>query len=102
MLMLMGGKGNISVTANVAPRLMHELCVAAMADDVNRTREIQYQLIAVHKAMFTEANPIPVKWALHEMGKIDSGIRLPLLPMSVSLRENLKNELIQVGLIKAD
>ena len=52
--------------------------------------------------MFVEPNPIPVKWALHEMGKIDSGIRLPLLPMSVSLRENLKNELIQVGLIKAD
>ena len=81
MLMLMGGKGNISVTANIAPRLMHELCIAAMSDDVKRTREIQYQLIAVHKAMFSEANPIPVKWALHEMGKITAGIRLPLTPL---------------------
>lgn len=70
MLMLMGGKGNISVTANIAPRLMHELCQAAMSDDVVKTRAIQYQLLAVHKAMFTEANPIPVKWALHEMGKV--------------------------------
>lgn len=99
MLMLMGGKGNISVTANVAPRLMHELSVAAMSDDVKRTREIQYQLIAVHKAMFTEANPIPVKWALHEMGKITAGIRLPLTPLSTSLREPLKAALKQAKLL---
>ena len=99
MLMLMGGKGNISVTANIAPRLMHELCVAAMSDDVKRTREIQYQLIAVHKAMFTEANPIPVKWALHEMGKITAGIRLPLTPLSNSLREPLKAALKQANLL---
>jgi len=99
MLMLMGGKGNISVTANIAPRLMYELCVAAMSDDVKRTREIQYQLIAVHKAMFTEANPIPVKWALHEMGKITAGIRLPLTPLSNSLREPLKAALKQANLL---
>jgi 4-hydroxy-tetrahydrodipicolinate synthase len=99
MLMLMGGKGNISVTANVAPRLMHALCVAAMSDDVKKTREIQYQLLAVHKAMFTEANPIPVKWALHEMGKITAGIRLPLTPLSASLREPLKAALKQANLI---
>ncbi len=99
MLMLMGGKGNISVTANVAPRLMHELCTTAMSDDVKRTREIQYQLIAVHKAMFTEANPIPVKWALHEMGKITAGIRLPLTPLSTSLREPLKAALKQANLL---
>jgi len=99
MLMLMGGKGNISVTANVAPRLMHELCAAAMSDDVKKTREIQYQLLAVHKAMFTEANPIPVKWALHEMGKITAGIRLPLTPLSISLREPLKAALKQADLI---
>ncbi len=86
MLMLMGGKGNISVTANIAPRLMHELCMAAMTDDVVKARAIQFQLLSVHKAMFTEANPIPVKWALHEMGKITSGIRLPLTRLSVSLR----------------
>ena len=99
MLMLMGGKGNISVTANVAPRLMHELCAAAMSDDVKKTREIQYKLLAVHKAMFTEANPIPVKWALHEMGKITAGIRLPLTPLSTSLREPLKAALKQADLI---
>jgi 4-hydroxy-tetrahydrodipicolinate synthase len=99
MLMLMGGKGNISVTANVAPCLMHELCVAAMSDDVKRTRQIQYQLIAVHKAMFTEANPIPVKWALHEMGKITAGIRLPLTPLSNALREPLKAALKQANLL---
>ncbi|MBU3606578.1 4-hydroxy-tetrahydrodipicolinate synthase [Polynucleobacter sp. MWH-Creno-3A4] len=99
MLMLMGGKGNISVTANVAPRLMHELCVAAMSDDVKKTREIQYKLLAVHKAMFIEANPIPVKWALHEMGKITAGIRLPLTPLSATLREPLKAALKQANLI---
>ena len=99
MLMLMGAQGNISVTANVAPRLMHELCVAAMSDDVKKTREIQYKLLAVHKAMFTEANPIPVKWALHEMGKITAGIRLPLTPLSISLREPLRAALKQANLI---
>ena len=99
MPMLMGGKGNISVTANVAPRLMHELCVAAMSDDVQKTREIQYKLISVHKAMFIEANPIPVKWALHQMGKITSGIRLPLTPLSEPLREPLKAALKQAGLL---
>ena len=99
MLMLMGGKGNISVTANVAPRLMHELCVAAMSDDVKKTRDIQYKLLAVHKAMFTEANPIPVKWALHEMGKITAGIRLPLTPLSAPLRASLKAALKQADLI---
>lgn len=99
MLMLMGGKGNISVTANVAPRLMHDLCVAATSDDVKRTREIQYQLLAIHKAMFVEANPIPVKWALHEMGKITAGIRLPLTPLSANLREPLKIALKQAGLL---
>jgi 4-hydroxy-tetrahydrodipicolinate synthase len=99
MLMLMGGKGNISVTANIAPRLMHELCVAAMSDDVVKARAIQYQLLAVHKAMFTEANPIPVKWALHEMGKITAGIRLPLTPLSASLREPLKTAMKQAGLL---
>jgi 4-hydroxy-tetrahydrodipicolinate synthase len=99
MLMLMGAQGNISVTANVAPRLMHELCLAAMSDDVKKTREIQYQLLAVHKAMFTEANPIPVKWALHEMGMITAGIRLPLTPLSISLREPLRAALKQANLI---
>ena len=98
-LMLMGGHGNISVTANVAPRLMSELCKAAIAGDAKRAREIQYRLLNVHKMMFIEANPIPVKWALHQMGKIPSGIRLPLTPLSQSLREPLKQALQQAGLL---
>jgi 4-hydroxy-tetrahydrodipicolinate synthase len=98
-LMLMGGHGNISVTANVAPRLMSELCKSAIAGDAKRAREIQYRLLNVHKMMFIEANPIPVKWALHQMGKIPSGIRLPLTPLSQTLREPLKQALQQAGLM---
>ena len=99
MLMLMGGQGNISVTANVAPRLMHELCLAAMNGELARTRDLQFRLFALHKAMFIEANPIPVKWALHAMGKISPGIRLPLTPLSPALREPLVTTLNQLGLL---
>jgi len=99
MLMLMGGQGNISVTANVAPRLMHELCLAAMNGELARTRDLQFRLFALHKAMFIEANPIPVKWALHAMGKITRGIRLPLTPLSPALREPLVTTLNQLGLL---
>ena len=98
-LMLMGGYGNISVTANVAPRLMSDLCQAAIAGDTMRARAIQYRLLAVHKMMFIEANPIPVKWALHQMGKMQSGIRLPLTPLSPALREPLKQTLQHAGLL---
>ena len=99
MLMLMGGQCNISVTANVAPRLMHDLCAAAMSGNLDRTRDLQFQLFALHKAMFIEANPIPVKWALHAMGKITAGIRLPLTPLSPALRESLVATLKQLGLL---
>jgi 4-hydroxy-tetrahydrodipicolinate synthase len=78
---------------------MHDLCLAAMSDDVIRTRAIQYQLLAVHQVLFSEANPIPVKWALHEMGKIRAGIRLPLTPLSAVLREPLKMAMKQAGLL---
>ena len=98
-LMLMGGHGNISVTANVAPRLMGALCKAAIAGDSQKARSIQYQLLAVHKMMFIEANPIPVKWALHQMGKMEAGIRLPLTPLSQDLREPLKQALQNAGLV---
>ncbi|MCQ8897201.1 4-hydroxy-tetrahydrodipicolinate synthase [Limnobacter humi] len=77
-LMLMGGKGNISVTANVAPRLMHQLCVAAMAGDAQTAHAINLSLLDLHKAMFCQANPIPVKYALAKMGLMAPGIRLPL------------------------
>lgn len=98
-LMLMGGHGNISVTANVAPKNMAQLCHAAMTGDLVTARNEQMHLLKLHQMMFMEPNPIPVKWALYQMGKIDSGIRLPLLPMSIALQDNLKNELRHTGLI---
>jgi 4-hydroxy-tetrahydrodipicolinate synthase len=82
--MLCGGKGNISVTANVAPRLMHELCVAAMAGDVQKAMEIQFKLMPVHKNLFVEANPIPVKWAMARMGLCGGTLRLPMTELSKS------------------
>lgn len=83
-LMLCGGHGNISVTANVAPRLMHELCVAAMNGDVARAMTIQRRLMPVHKNLFIEANPIPVKWAMSRMGLCDTTMRLPMTALSAT------------------
>lgn len=80
--MLAGGGGVISVTANVAPALMHDMCAAALARDRARTQELDVLLAPLHKALFLESNPIPVKWALKEMGLIGAGIRLPLTPLS--------------------
>ena len=77
-LMLMGGQGNVSVSANIAPRLMHELCVAAIAGDVKRAMAIQLQLLPVHKQLFVEANPIPVKWAMKRLGLCNDAMRLPM------------------------
>ncbi|MGB9355072.1 MAG: 4-hydroxy-tetrahydrodipicolinate synthase, partial [Azonexus sp.] len=79
---MLGFHGNISVTANVAPRLMHEMCVAAAAGDVARAREIQFKLLGLHRDLFCEANPIPVKWAVQQLGLMPGGIRLPLTPLS--------------------
>ena len=81
-LMLCGGKGNVSVTANVAPRLMHELCVAAIAGDVKKAMDIQFKLMPVHKNLFVEANPIPVKWAMARMGLCGGTLRLPMTELS--------------------
>ncbi len=81
-LMLCGGKGNVSVTANVAPRLMHELCVAAIAGDVKKAMGIQFKLMPVHKNLFVEANPIPVKWAMARMGLCGGALRLPMTELS--------------------
>lgn len=79
---LQGGQGVISVTANVAPKLMHELCVAARAGDAAKAAAVDAELAPLHKALFVESNPIPVKWALAEMGRIPTGIRLPLTPLA--------------------
>jgi len=81
-LMLCGGQGNISVTANVAPRLMHELCAAAVAGDRRKAMEIQFKLMPVHKHLFVEANPIPVKWAMARMGLCGPTLRLPMTPLA--------------------
>jgi 4-hydroxy-tetrahydrodipicolinate synthase len=83
-LMLCGGAGNISVTANVAPRLMHELCMAATHGDIKEAMRIQFQLLPVHKNLFVEANPIPVKWAMQRMGLCGPTLRLPMTELSAS------------------
>lgn len=80
-LMLCGGHGNVSVSANVAPRLMHELCVAAIAGDARRAMSIQMRLLPIHKHLFVEANPIPIKWAMNELGLCASHLRLPMTPL---------------------
>jgi 4-hydroxy-tetrahydrodipicolinate synthase len=83
-LMLCGGAGNISVTANVAPRQMHDLCMAALRGDVQEAMRIQFKLLPVHKNLFVEANPIPVKWAMQRMGLCGPTLRLPMTELSGS------------------
>ncbi|MGQ0711431.1 MAG: 4-hydroxy-tetrahydrodipicolinate synthase [Rhodoferax sp.] len=98
-LMLCGGHGNVSVTANVAPRLMHELCMAAIAGDVRKAMEIQMRLLPVHKALFVESNPIPVKWAVARMGHCQDALRLPLTPLTSAGQETLGQALRTCGLL---
>jgi 4-hydroxy-tetrahydrodipicolinate synthase len=99
-LMLLGGTGVISVTANAAPRLMHEMCAAALAGDVVRAREINNRLLGLHRSLFCEANPIPVKWAVQQMGLIKGGIRLPLTPLSESFFSQVREAMQQAGIAK--
>lgn len=96
-LMLLGGKGVISVTANVAPALMHQMCAAALSGDLATAREINFKLLGLHQKLFVEANPIPVKWALAEMGRIEGGIRLPLVPLSAAHHDSLRAALREAG-----
>ncbi|EYS86129.1 dihydrodipicolinate synthase [Cupriavidus sp. SK-4] len=98
-LILLGGHGNISVTANVAPRKMHEMCVAALKGDVVTARRLHMELIGLNKAMFIEANPIPVKWALQQMGRMEGGIRLPLTPLSEANHDYVRKALAAAGLL---
>nr|WP_295773666.1 4-hydroxy-tetrahydrodipicolinate synthase [Rhodoferax sp.] len=98
-LMLCGGHGNVSVTANVAPRLMHELCMAAIAGNVQRAMEIQFQLLPLHKALFVESNPIPVKWAVSRMGLCKDALRLPLTVLTQDNRPMLERVMRSTGLI---
>jgi 4-hydroxy-tetrahydrodipicolinate synthase len=98
-LMLCGGHGNISVTANVAPRLMHELCVAALAGDVKRAMEIQFKLMPLHKDLFVEANPIPVKWAVARMNLCGGTMRLPMTDLTPANVPVVEAALRAVGLV---
>ncbi|HTI16938.1 MAG TPA: 4-hydroxy-tetrahydrodipicolinate synthase [Trinickia sp.] len=99
-LMLLGGHGNISVTANVAPRAMSELCKAALAGDAKTAREIHMRLLSLHKHLFIESNPIPAKWALQEMGQIEGGIRLPLTPLDARCHEVVRAALREAGVLR--
>jgi 4-hydroxy-tetrahydrodipicolinate synthase len=98
-LILLGGKGNISVTANVAPRDMSDLCAAAMRGDADTARALHEKLMPLNKTLFIESNPIPVKWALHEMGMMPDGIRLPLTWLSEACHEPLRQALRQSGVL---
>jgi 4-hydroxy-tetrahydrodipicolinate synthase len=98
-LMLLGGKGNISVTANVAPAGMHDLCTAALAGDRSRAESINRPLEILHRMLFVQSNPIPVKWALHEMGLIPPGIRLPMTPLAAEFHDTVRQALKQAGVL---
>ena len=98
-LMLCGGQGNISVTANVAPRRMHELCMAALAGDTRRAMALQFELMPLHKNLFLEANPIPVKWAMARMGLCGPALRLPMTPLETANEAALESTLRACKLI---
>nr|WP_315467312.1 4-hydroxy-tetrahydrodipicolinate synthase [uncultured Undibacterium sp.] len=99
-LMFCGGKGNISVTANVAPRAMHELCAAAMKGEISKAVEINNRLIPLHAKLFVEPNPVPVKWALAEMGLMPAGIRLPLVSLSSQYHDIVRSALREAGVLQ--
>jgi 4-hydroxy-tetrahydrodipicolinate synthase len=96
-LMLLGGDGVISVTANVTPRLMHEMCKRAVAGDPAGAREINNKMVGLHRHLFCEANPIPVKWAVQQLGHIAGGIRLPLTPLSSAYHDQVREAMRQAG-----
>jgi 4-hydroxy-tetrahydrodipicolinate synthase len=98
-LMLCGGHGNVSVTANVAPRLMHELCLAAIAGDRQRAMALQFQLLPLHKQLFVEANPIPVKWAMARMKLCGGTLRLPMTPLTAANEAAVEAALSACGLL---
>jgi 4-hydroxy-tetrahydrodipicolinate synthase len=97
-LMLLGGHGVISVTANVAPRLVHEMCVAALAGKVAQARDINFRLLGLAQKLFVEANPIPVKWAVAQMGLIGPGLRLPLTPLAGQFHDTVRDAMAQAGI----
>jgi 4-hydroxy-tetrahydrodipicolinate synthase len=98
-LMLLGGHGNVSVTANVAPRLMHELCVAAMAGRAAEAAAIQFRLMPVHKALFCEPSPAPTKWAMTKLGRCGETMRLPITPLTAGGQEQVAAAMRDAGLL---
>jgi len=98
-LMLLGAQGNISVTANVAPRLMHDMCMAALAGDVAQTRRLDAQLQGLNQVLFVESNPIPVKWAVAEMGLTPLGYRLPMVTLAAQYHDTVRRALQAAGLL---
>jgi 4-hydroxy-tetrahydrodipicolinate synthase len=98
-LMLCGGQGNVSVTANIAPRLMHELCAAAISGDARRAMDIQLRLMPVHKHLFVEANPIPLKWAMSRMGLCGPALRLPMTALAPANQPIVEAALREAGLL---
>jgi 4-hydroxy-tetrahydrodipicolinate synthase len=99
-LMFCGAKGNISVTANVAPRAMRKLCAAAMKGNVAEAVEINNKVLPLHIKLFVEPNPVPVKWAMAEMGLIPSGIRLPLAPLGAEFHDTVRAALREAGVLQ--
>lgn len=98
-LMMLGGQGNVSVVANIAPRMMHEMCAAALTGDFVKARELNFRMLGLHRHLFCEANPIPVKWACQQLGLMASGIRLPLTPLSADCHERVRGAMRQAGLL---
>ena len=97
--MLCGGHGNISVTANIAPKLMHEMCKAALAGNIEQAMRIQFQLMPLHKHLFVEANPIPVKWAMQRLGLCGGTLRLPLTTLAQTNQSVVESALQAAGLL---
>ncbi len=98
-LMLVGGKGTISVTANVAPKLMHEMCTAAVSGDSERARQLNDRLNPLHESMFIESNPIPAKWGVSQQGFIENCLRLPLVPLTEGAQSSVRAAMIGAGVL---
>jgi 4-hydroxy-tetrahydrodipicolinate synthase len=99
-LMLLGGRGNISVTANVAPKLMHELCMAAIEGNVKRATALHMQLLPLHQQLFCESSPAPTKWAMARLGQGPATLRLPIVPLTPAGEAKVEQALRDSGLIK--
>ncbi len=97
-LILLGGHGVISVTANVAPRMMHEMCAAALVGDVKKARELNLRLIGLHQKLFVETSPAPVKWAMAQMGLIEGGLRLPMVPLTERSYDVVREAMAEAGI----